>query len=94
MLKQLEAEGRQATDEEKAILVRYVGWGGMPQAFQDNKEKSWNDRAAELKGLLTKEEYNVFPAHAGVIPDTNSTKLAVSDRIGGEVVLSVPFKLY
>ena len=39
-LKQIEAEGRQARPDEQEILSRYVGWGGLPQAF-DAKNASW-----------------------------------------------------
>ena len=55
-LKQIEAEGRYATPEEQVILSRYVGWGGIPQAF-DERNASWLDEYQELKGLLTPEEY-------------------------------------
>ena len=55
MLKRIEADGRQATPAETRVLVRYVGWGGLPQVFD-----SWNDEwAAErekLEGLLTPDE--------------------------------------
>ena len=56
-LKQIEAEGRFATPEEQTILSRYVGWGGIPQAF-DERNASWSDEFQELKGLLTPEEYS------------------------------------
>ena len=56
LLKELEAAGRSATPEEQTILSRYVGWGGIPQAFDANDEK-WTAEYAELKGLLTQAEY-------------------------------------
>lgn len=56
LLKSLEAEGRNATPEEQEILSRYVGWGGMPQAF-DPENTSWNSEYAQLKELLEDEEY-------------------------------------
>ena len=56
LLKTLEAEGRFATPEEQETLSRYVGWGGVPQAF-DEQNTQWADQYAELKGLLTDEEY-------------------------------------
>ena len=59
LLKQLQAENRQATRDEQAVLAKYVGWGGIPQAFfRDNGgvSKGWEQEAAELKGLLTADE--------------------------------------
>ncbi len=55
-LKQVEAENRLATPQEQEILSKYVGWGGLAQAFDPNNEK-WAKEHAELKELLTKEEY-------------------------------------
>lgn len=59
LLKQLTAENRQATRAEQAVLAKYVGWGGIPQAFyRDNNEvsKGWEKEAAELKEVLTADE--------------------------------------
>lgn len=56
LLKDLEAQGRSATPEEQEALSRYVGWGGIPQAFDEANEK-WASEYAELKTLLTPEEY-------------------------------------
>ena len=56
-LKQIEAEGRLATPEEQEILSRYVGWGGIAGAF-DQKDTKWTKEYAELKELLTPEEYD------------------------------------
>jgi N12 class adenine-specific DNA methylase/adenine-specific DNA methylase len=55
-LRSIEAENRFATPEEQEILAHYVGWGGLPQAF-DPDHKQWMDEYAELKALLTPEEY-------------------------------------
>ncbi len=55
-LKKIEAELRPATPEEQALLVRYVGWGGIPQAF-DHRNDDWSTEFHELSALLTKEEY-------------------------------------
>ena len=59
LLKKLEAENRDATDEEKAALARYVGWGGMPGIFESayRRREEWNKPAEELKKILTDEEY-------------------------------------
>ena len=56
LLKQLESEGRLATAEEQKILSLYAGWGGIPQAF-DDKNHDWSKEYAELKELLTEDEY-------------------------------------
>lgn len=55
-LKVIEEENRLATPEEQKILAKYVGWGGMAQAFDINST-GWNSEYAELKALLTPEEY-------------------------------------
>ena len=55
-LKQIEAEKRLATPEEQEILSRYVGWGGLAQAFDESNDK-WAKEYAELKDALTPEEY-------------------------------------
>ena len=55
-LKQIEAEGRLATPEEQGTLSKYVGWGGVADAFDPTKE-NWTKENAELKELLTPEEY-------------------------------------
>jgi N12 class adenine-specific DNA methylase len=58
LLKQLEAENRLATPGEQEVLCRYVGWGGLPQAF-DAENTSWAKEYAELKELLDSEEYQL-----------------------------------
>ena len=55
-LKQIEQEGRLATREEQKILSKYVGWGGLSQAF-DERNASWEKEYSELKELLTEDEY-------------------------------------
>ena len=55
-LKQIEADGRLATPEEQEILSRYVGWGSLPQAFDENN-KAWAKEFEELQSLLTPDEY-------------------------------------
>ena len=57
IVKQLEAEGRYATEAEQVILSKYVGWGGLANAFSDKKSE-WAKEYAELKELLTDEEYS------------------------------------
>ena len=61
LLQTLEKEERLATPEEQEILSRYVGWGGIPQAFEENNS-SWADEYLELKNILSPEEYNAARA--------------------------------
>ena len=55
-LHQLEIENRNATEPEQEILSKYVGWGGLADAF-DEKKDAWADEYHELKNALTEEEY-------------------------------------
>ena len=55
-LRTLEQEHRGATAEEQQVLSQYVGWGGLADAFDPNKE-NWSAEYTQLKGLLTEEEY-------------------------------------
>lgn len=56
VLKKIEAEQRFATAEEQEVLFRYVGWGGLSDAF-DARIPAWKKEYEELKSLLTEEEY-------------------------------------
>lgn len=56
LLKKLELENRNATSEEQEILAKYVGWGGLSDAFDERKD-NWNKEYNELKNLLSEEEY-------------------------------------
>ena len=55
-LQSIESDSRNATPEEQEILSRYVGWGGLPQAF-DGEHTGWAKEYAELKELLSPDEY-------------------------------------
>ena len=61
LLQTLEKEERLATPEEQEILSRYVGWGGIPQAFEENNS-SWANEYLELKNTLSPEEYSAAKA--------------------------------
>ena len=50
------SENRMATPEEQAVLARYVGWGGIPNAFDSHKE-DWAKEYRQLKGLLSESEW-------------------------------------
>ena len=55
-LGKIEGENRRATQQEQAVLAKYVGWGGIPQAFDPNNS-AWASEYAELKAALTETEY-------------------------------------
>src|SRR6266511_1150320 len=57
LVHRLDAEAREATDDEKRVLVKYVGWGGIPQVFSDQPSTEWAAERERLKELLTTEEY-------------------------------------
>ena len=61
LLKELEQEQRLATPEEQEVLSRYVGWGGIPQAFEE-RNSAWAAEYTQLKGVLTPEEYSAARA--------------------------------
>uniref|UniRef100_UPI0035643570 Eco57I restriction-modification methylase domain-containing protein n=1 Tax=Halomonas sp. TaxID=1486246 RepID=UPI0035643570 len=59
-LKTLQEEGRQATLTEQETLAQYVGWGGLPQAFEGDGgkvSKGWDKEVAQIKEAMTDEEY-------------------------------------
>ena len=58
LVKQLETEGRYATEAEQVILSKYVGWGGLANAF-DERKADWSKEYKELKELLSTEEYEL-----------------------------------
>ena len=57
VLKKCEEENRFSTPQEQEILSKYVGWGGLPQAF-DEKDSSWSNEYSILKNLLDEKEYS------------------------------------
>lgn len=57
VLKKCEEENRFATPQEQEILSKYVGWGGLPQAF-DEKDYSWSNEYSILKNLLDEKDYS------------------------------------
>ena len=71
-LKQIESENRLATPEEQKVLSKFVGWGGLSQAFDENNE-SWSKEYKELKEMLSDEEYAA--ARATVSPVGSMVKL-------------------
>ena len=61
LLKELEKENKLANTEQQQILSKYVGWGGLAEAFDSQNEK-WAKEYAELKEILTPEEYTLAKA--------------------------------
>lgn len=57
VLKECEADNRFATPDEQIVLSKYVGWGGIPEAFDENNS-SWANEYNELISSLSPEEYN------------------------------------
>jgi N12 class adenine-specific DNA methylase len=79
LLRRLEAEHRHPTADERAILNRYTGWGGLPQAFNlDQRERSWGGRAERLKGLLSAAEHKSGEAST---PNAHYTSLEVIEAM-------------
>ena len=56
VLKTCESEDRFASPEEQVVLSKYVGWGGIPEAFEENNS-AWANEFVELRSILTEEEY-------------------------------------
>lgn len=76
-LKQIESEDRTATPEEQEILSKYVGWGGLAQAF-DSKNEQWSKEFAQLSDALSPKEYE--DARKSVL-DSFFTSPAIIDGI-------------
>ena len=76
-LKQIESEDRTATSEEQEILSKYVGWGGLAQAF-DSENAQWSKEFSQLSDALTLEEYEA--ARKSVL-DSFFTSPAIVDGI-------------
>jgi N12 class adenine-specific DNA methylase len=61
LMKELEAAGRNATPEEQDVLAKFVGWGGIPQAFDESRSE-WATEYSDIKALLTQREYEAARA--------------------------------
>lgn len=89
LLKQLESEGRFATRDEQAALAKYVGWGGIPQAFERSDKsasKGWEREVAEMRELLTPEEYSAAASSTKnahyTSPEIVAAMWRAADRLG------------
>ena len=82
LLKELEFDGRQATPEEQETLSKYVGWGGLADAFDRTKE-NWLDEFIELASTLSPEEYTAARASTLNAHFTSPTVIrAIYDAVG------------
>ena len=80
-LRTLEQEHRGATAEEQQVLSQYVGWGGLADVFDPNKE-NWSAEYTQLKGLLSEEEYAAARASTLNAHYTSSTVIrAIYDAV-------------
>ena len=79
----LEQENRNATPEEQSVLAQYVGWGGLPDAF-DPEKAGWAREYQELKGLLPEQEYEMARASTLNAHYTSPTVIkAIYEAVGG-----------
>ena len=62
LVRRLDAEGRGASEDGKRVLVKYVGWGGIPQVFASPLPQEWRTEGEELKALLAPDEYEAARA--------------------------------
>jgi Methyltransferase domain len=62
LVRQLHQQDRDATNYEKRVLVKYVGWGGIPQVFAEPVPAEWRSEGEELRALLTPDEYSAARA--------------------------------
>ena len=79
----LEQEDRNATPEEQSVLAQYVGWGGLPDAF-DPEKTGWAREYQELKDLLPEQEYEMARASTLNAHYTSPTVIkAIYEAVGG-----------
>ena len=76
LVRKLDAENRAATDEERSVLVKYVGWGGIPQVFAQQASGEWEDERQKLVSLLTQEEFEA--ARASTRPRSKPSRVTAS----------------
>ncbi len=78
----LNAEAREATEDEKRVLVKYVGWGGIPQVFAHQPSNEWAEERERLKQILTITEYESARASTLNAHYTSATViLAIYDAV-------------
>ncbi|HEX7362274.1 MAG TPA: SNF2-related protein [Bryobacteraceae bacterium] len=93
LLKLIEQESRDASEDEKAALVRYTGWGALPQVFHPRVPGEWRDTGGELETLLTDAEYQSARAST---PNAHYTSAMVIEAIWNALLhfgLAAPVKI-
>lgn len=79
LLRRLEDESRDPSQDERLVLQRYTGWGGLPAAFNlEQTDAAWASRAKELKSLLTPEEWE---SARGSTPNAHYTDLPIAEAM-------------
>jgi hypothetical protein len=78
LLQRIEQQGRPADEQEREILVRYTGWGALPQMFHPHPAQEWRTAAEELKSLLNDVEYESAKAST---PNAHYTSSSVIQAI-------------
>jgi len=88
LVSRLDTENRGATDDEKGLLVKYVGWGGIPQVFAVQGPRDWESERETIKRLLTPSEFEAARASTLNAHYTSATVVAAIyetlQRIGFE----------
>jgi N12 class adenine-specific DNA methylase len=86
LVRLLDAESRGASEDEKRVLVKYVGWGGIPQVFASPLPAEWRSEGEKLKALLTPDEYEAARASTLNAHYTSATVISgiydALDRMG------------
>lgn len=79
LLQELEKSDRQPEEDERLVLQRYTGWGGLPAAFNDDQsDADWVKRSAELKQILSPDEWE---SARNSTPNAHYTDLPYIDAI-------------
>ena len=97
LLQELEFEGLQASPEQQEILSRYVGWGGLADAFDENKP-NWSDEFAELYATLSPEEYaaadivhrTVYASHMFFLHVSPDSRILIRILCDCAIIISKP----
>lgn len=79
LLRQIEAEGRPASADERQVLQRYTGWGGLPASFNlEAADSAWTERARRLQAMLSAEDYESARAS---VNNSHYTEVSVIEAI-------------
>ena len=79
LLRQIEAEGRPASTDDRQVLQRYTGWGGLPASFNlEAADSAWSERARRLQAMLSAEDYESARAS---VNNSHYTEVSVIEAI-------------